>query len=284
MNWSAGGTAFLWGGLSASSLIIGAAMGLWLTPRRKFNAIFMAFGAGALLFALTIELFGHVPHHVEEHGMASLVSALCGAILGGLLFDSLNSILNDKGAFLRNLSTARQYIGHLKISRKNKMIEELSKIEVLRLLPPKKMAFLVRRTKRGTFSSGEKIFSQGDDPLEMYFICDGEVDIILHKNHNEKGEWLASLKPGDTFGEIGVMGNFPRTADAIAKTDLHVYRIGKEDVQEIVQDCPELKSALKNLSAERIESLEEKQSRDECFLERTNPTSHGGRPRIGEPG
>lgn len=256
MDWSLGTTAFLWGSFSALSLLLGAAIGLWLKPRRKINAVFMSFGAGALLFALTIELFGHVPHHVEEHGMNSLIAAICGAVLGGVLFDFLNSILNNKGAFLRNLSTARQYIGYLKISRKNKMVEELAKIEVLRYLPPKKMASLVRRTKRGQFQAGETIFSQGDDAREMYFICSGEVDIVLHKEKDKDGELLACLKSGDTFGEIGVMGNFSRTADTIAKTDLHVYRIGKDDIQEMVKDCPELKSALQDLSAERIESLE----------------------------
>ncbi len=256
MDWSLGATAFLWGSFSALSLLLGAAIGLWLKPTRKINAVFMSFGAGALLFALTIELFGHVPHHVEEHGMNSLVAAICGAVLGGILFDFLNSVLNNKGAFLRNLSTARQYIGYLKISRKNRMVEELAKIEVLRYLPPKKMASLVRRTKRGQFKADEMIFSQGDNPNNLYFICDGKVDIVLHNEKGKDGELLASLKPGDTFGEIGVMGNFPRTADAIAKTDLHVYRIGKEDIQEMVKDCPELKSALQDLSAERIESLE----------------------------
>lgn len=62
------------------------------------------------------------------------------------------------------------------------------------------------------------------------------------------------MKAGDTFGEIGVLGNFPRTADAVANTDLHVYRISREDVQEIMKNCMELKTALEELSAERIDS------------------------------
>jgi len=251
-----GASAFLWGTFSAISLLIGAAVGLWLKPGRKINAVFMSFGAGALLFALTIELFGHVPHHVHEHGMTSLIATLIGAISGGLLFDFLNNQLNNKGAFARNLSTARQYINYLKFSRKNKLIEELSKIEILRYVPPDKMAFLVGRIKKGQFRAGEKIFSQGDEPREMYFICDGEVNIILHEANDADGKLLACLKTGNTFGELGVIGDFPRTADAIAKTDLQVYRIGKEDIQEVMAQCVELKSALKELSSERIDSLE----------------------------
>jgi len=258
MPLSLGANAFLWGILSSISLIIGAAVGLWLKPGRKINAVCMSYGAGALLFALTIELFGHVPHHVEEHGMNSLFAAIIGAVAGGLLFDFLNNILNDKGAFLRNLSTARQYISFLKFTRNNKLIEELSKIEIMRYVPPKNIAFLVRRIKKGRFKAGQKIFSQGDESKEMYFICDGEVDIILHQGNDKRGELLACLANGNTFGELGVIGGFPRTADAIAKTDLQVYRIGKEDIQEAMSACVELKSALEELSAERIDSLEHK--------------------------
>ncbi len=258
MGLSLGTSAFLWGILSSVSLLIGAALGLWLKPGRKVNAVFMSFGAGALLFALTIELFGHVPHHAEEHGINSLFAALVGAVIGGLLFNFLNTLLNNRGAFLRNLSTARQYIGFLKFSRKSKLIEELSKIDLLRYVPPDKMAFLVHRIKKGQYNVGETVFSQGDDPKEMYFVCDGEVDIILHKENDPDGELLASLKTGDTFGELGVLGGFPRTADAVAKTDLQVYRIGKEDIQEVMTHCIELKSALEDLSAERIDSLERK--------------------------
>ena len=69
---SLGLTAFLWGLGSALSLPLGALFGLYWRPKRIINASFMAFGAGALIFALTIELFGHVPHYVEEHGMGGL--------------------------------------------------------------------------------------------------------------------------------------------------------------------------------------------------------------------
>ncbi len=258
MELSTGTAAFFWGILGSISLLIGAAVGLWLRPGRKVNAVCMSFGAGALLFALTIELFGHVPPHVESHGMGSLVAAILGAVTGGLLFNFLNSMLNNQGAFLRNLSTARQYIGYLKFSRKNKLIEELSKIELLRYVPPEKMAFLVSRIKKGEYQAGELVFAQGDDPKEMFFVCEGKVDIIVHKNNDETGTLLACLSNGDTFGELGVLGGIPRTADAVAKTDLQVYRIGREDVQEVLKNCVELKTALEELRAERIDVLESK--------------------------
>jgi zinc transporter ZupT len=82
LDLSLGATAFSWGTFSAVSLPLGAFLGIWLNPRREVNSAFMAFGAGALLFALTIELFGHVPHHVEEHRASVLIVTLSGAVIG----------------------------------------------------------------------------------------------------------------------------------------------------------------------------------------------------------
>lgn len=254
---SLGLSAFGWGILSAISLPLGAALGLWLKPKRKINSAFMAFGAGALLFALTIELFGHVPHHVEEHGMNSLYAALVGAVAGGLLFDALNNILNSRGGFLRKLSLARRHISLMKIMRKKQIIGELAKVEVLRHLPPKKMALLVQKIEKEAFKAGETIFAQGDDSEDMFFVCDGEVDVVVH-HEKDSQETVATLGPGNTFGEIGVLGGFQRTADVVAKTDVSVYTIAREDVVDVVGKIPELKSALDELGQERVEALNRK--------------------------
>ncbi len=60
--------AFFWGIISAVSLPLGAWIGLMTRPGKKITSALMAFGAGALLFALTIELFSEALHHGREHG------------------------------------------------------------------------------------------------------------------------------------------------------------------------------------------------------------------------
>jgi zinc transporter ZupT len=247
---SVGATAFLWGILSAISLPLGAFLGMWLNPRKKINSAFMAFGAGALLFALTIELFGHVPHHVEEHGLGALVVALSGAMAGGLIFDLLNKLLNGHGAFLRKLSSARNYVARLKRKNTEKLIEEISGVKVLTGLRPEQMAELVWRIKKRTFSRGETIFHQGDPAEEMFFIIKGEVDIV----HREDGEAirLAVLGRYDTFGELGILSGYPRSADAVAKTDVCVYSVLQSDFDHFVRENRKLQSDIKSLATSRL--------------------------------
>ena len=50
-------TAFGYGILSAVSLPLGALVGLWLNPSKKWTSSLMSFGAGALLAALSPSLF-----------------------------------------------------------------------------------------------------------------------------------------------------------------------------------------------------------------------------------
>jgi CRP-like cAMP-binding protein len=250
LDLSLGATAFWWGIFTAISLPLGAFLGMWLNPRKKINSAFMAFGAGALLFALTIELFGHVPHHVEEHGFGALIVALSGAIAGGVLFDLLNNLLNNRGAFLRKLSSARNYVAWLKRKDTEKLIEEVSGVKILTGLRPEQMAGLVQRIKKKTFSRGEVIFRQGDHAEEMFFIVKGKVDII-HRENSEVTR-LALLDVYDTFGELGILSGYPRSADAIAKTDICVYCILQSDFDHFLRENPELESDIKSLAASRL--------------------------------
>jgi len=250
LDLSLGFTAFAWGIASAISLPLGALLGMWWEPRKKINSAFMAFGAGALLFALTIELFGHVPHHVDRHGLDALLVAIAGALTGGVLFDLLNNVLNDRGAFLRKLSSARHYVAHMKRRHTEALIEELSGVPILTGLEPEEMVELVQRIKKKRFRAGDVIFRQGDEAHEMFFIVKGAVDIVHHENG--KAVRLAELGVYDTFGELGIVSGFPRSADAIARTDVAVYSLFASDFDRILHGNPVVRDSIAALANARL--------------------------------
>eukprot|EP00004_Rigifila_ramosa_P019120 TRINITY_DN4828_c0_g1_i1.p1 TRINITY_DN4828_c0_g1~~TRINITY_DN4828_c0_g1_i1.p1 ORF type:complete len:463 (+),score=113.41 TRINITY_DN4828_c0_g1_i1:137-1390(+) len=65
----------------------------------------MAFGAGALLFALTIVIFGEALHEVETEGEDGVLLMVFFAIVGSLFFQQMNRLLNNYGAFERKWAT-----------------------------------------------------------------------------------------------------------------------------------------------------------------------------------
>ena len=133
MDWGLYLTGFFWGTVSAVSLPLGAVIGLWTKPSRKITSALMAFGAGALLFALTIELFGHALHVAsDQHGSIVdiwiIVVTMIGAVAGGLLFELFNQILNNRGAFLRKGVLIKKHIIKEKRQQAKNLFRSLSRI------------------------------------------------------------------------------------------------------------------------------------------------------------
>ena len=89
-----------------------------------------------------------------------------------------------------------------------------------------------------SFSAGDLIFSQGDLGTDMYIIQEGEVDIIKHIG--SEAHLLSHLEKGDFFGEMALMENTPRTADALAKTDVKVVAINGSRFDEMLRKNPEI--------------------------------------------
>ncbi len=138
-------------------------------------------------------------------------------------------------------SSAKRYVAKLKFNRALKLLEELGQIKALSKLPPDKMVQLIQPEHEADASAGDKIFTQGDEASDMYFIIDGEIDIVMHENNGE-AKTVATLGPGEIFGEMGILLGVPRTADAVARTDVRLHKLTKYELDKLSENNPELKT------------------------------------------
>src|SRR5438046_1361764 len=60
-------------------------------------------------------------------------------------------------------------------------------------------------------------------PNRIYLLLEGEVGVVV------KGEPIATIRAGEVFGEMASMGQMPRSASAVAKSDCRV--VGLDDRQ-----------------------------------------------------
>ena len=111
--------ALLIGGISSISLILGSIVGIIYTPKPAVTASLTAFGGGALLAALSVELIaptvmeivGQIPAavkggpHDKAHALYTMLSLLIGCIVGGLIFFMADEMINSKGGYFRKIST-----------------------------------------------------------------------------------------------------------------------------------------------------------------------------------
>ena len=95
--------AFLLGGLSAASLPLGSLLGIIWRPQNKIIGMMTAFGGGALLAALAIELVAPTAMHLsdaktetaQKEAAHHLINLMIGAISGGIVFILLDEIINS---------------------------------------------------------------------------------------------------------------------------------------------------------------------------------------------
>ena len=276
LGWGVGAIAFYWGIVSAISLPLGAGAGVHLRPGQLPISVLMAFGAGALLFALTIELFGHALHISHEHGHGLVYATVIGAIIGGLLFDVLNQLLNNRGAFLRNISNSKYYLERHKLLTARRMINRLSRNRLLRSLPPASIASMLRYLRSEKIPEGTVIFKQGEPGDTLYFIRDGEVE-LTHRGENGTGEEAAldegatagvvsgkgvnrvsvqRLGEGETFGVLSILATGQRrAATAKALKTSRLYKIDRSDFDRILASSPELQYAARSLAYRRLDSF-----------------------------
>ncbi len=248
-------TALMWGCISAVSLPLGAVIGLWTIPPKKITSSLMAFGGGALLFALTIELFAHSLHTSHEgHDSWIIIATMIGALVGGLLFEFLNQLLNNRGAFLRKTSQIKKHIVKLKRHRAKKMLQALSKIKLLQALPPEQIAQLIPNLRTIKFSAGDTIFKQGDTASELYFIFEGKVQVIREAEGDTK--LIAELEEGNTFGEIALISDKPRTGTVRALTDVELCSLHKLEFEELIKQSPGIRDASSKMVKERLYDIQ----------------------------
>ena len=128
MDWLKG---FGWGAISAVSLPLGAWLGINFSFAQEVRAAMMAFGAGALLFASALELFGEALHHASSsnEGVGPLYVMVASALFGGAFFEFVNSIVEDQGAFYRKLGRVRMYFD----AAKRNMLQQLSTYPILQV-------------------------------------------------------------------------------------------------------------------------------------------------------
>ena len=79
---------------------------------------------------------------------------------------------------------------------------------------------------------GETIFKEGETAKELYVIQRGQVDIQMGNR------LLATLEANDIFGEMALIDSAPRSATAIAKTDVALVSISKKDFLALVSRAP----------------------------------------------
>ena len=117
------------------------------------------------------------------------------------------------------------------------------------LLPPDVTQMKIARTDMILplrFSAGQEIIRQGEPGSRFYMISAGKVEVVRRTGSDE--QVLATLGPGQYFGEVALMQASGRNATVRAVEDTTVLSIARKDFTALVQNLPILEKAMSRAS------------------------------------
>jgi len=112
-------------------------------------------------------------------------------------------------------------------------VDQLSKIDLLTGLKPQALELLAKVASEETHAVGTKIFQHGDAGDKLYLILEGRVR-ISREVAGMGEEALAVLGPGHVFGEMALLDESPRSADARVHERCRLLVIPKDGFDDLL--------------------------------------------------
>lgn len=105
-----------------------------------------------------------------------------------------------------------------------------------------------------TFNGGEVIIREGDSGNTFFQLLEGRVGVF--KNYDKADEvQVAVIEPGQYFGEMAVIENYPRSSTVVAIGDVKVVEIPAEALNEYFTQNPDKILSIMEVFGSRIKKM-----------------------------
>lgn len=109
----------------------------------------------------------------------------------------------------------------------------LARVALFADLPPVYLRRIAALGAEESFARGATIFAEGSAGDKLYLILSGSVR-ISRQVPGMGEEALAILRAGDYFGEMALIDDFPRSADALGHESCRLFVLSKDRVADLL--------------------------------------------------
>jgi CRP-like cAMP-binding protein len=107
------------------------------------------------------------------------------------------------------------------------------------------------------FDAGTTILRQGSSAVALYLLLDGEVTVSREPEEGGRPVILATLKPGDVFGEMAVLDDDTRSSSVIATAPSRCALLSRWELLQELRRQPDLALELIRMLARRVRVMDE---------------------------
>ena len=116
--------------------------------------------------------------------------------------------------------------------RRDQYLKHLSEVPMFRALSKRDLGLVARLAEDYKVAAGQVLTREGKRESQFYFIVDGKAKVTRGKRT------VATLGPGDYFGELALLDPGPRNATVTAQTDMEVLELGSREFGGLLEEVP----------------------------------------------
>src|ERR1017187_1190064 len=129
---------------------------------------------------------------------------------------------------------------------------ELSKIWLFSTSSNKELRTIRRALEEVTVPAGRILCEQGTIGREFFLIVTGQASV---RRNNRK---VATLGPGQYFGELALLDRRPRSASVMSDTEMTLLVLGQREFNAVLDTVPALSRKLLAAMATRLRDSDDK--------------------------
>jgi len=108
-------------------------------------------------------------------------------------------------------------------------------IPLLAVLDKRARAQVLKQARMAHYAAGDAVVREGDPATRLYVVVSGHARVIQH----DVG-LVATLGPGDFFGELALIEGHGRTASVVAEDELDCLMISAWEFKASLREHPEM--------------------------------------------
>jgi CRP-like cAMP-binding protein len=147
----------------------------------------------------------------------------------------------------------------------------LAEVELFDRIAPADLEALADATEQRSFSRGDVVFLEGDEPAELFVVVSGRI-AMANRSIDGRESVIALMEAGDLFGDMPLFDGLARSADARVLEPSDVLAIPYAPLRSLYESHPDLLWNVVRLLAMRIRNTDEALA-DSVFLDVTGRTA-----------
>src|SRR3954453_17272808 len=125
-------------------------------------------------------------------------------------------------------------------------LDHLSNVRLFSNLTKKELAAVGRASDELEVDAGRILVQEGASGHEFFLILEGQAAV------KRAGRKIASLGPGQYFGEMALLDRAPRNATVVADTPMRVLVLAQREFNDVVDAVPGLAHKMLRSMATRL--------------------------------